>query len=100
MPRLTTNTFVRSLYAYYPPQGEVTGSSERCVALLNALRSLLQVIARLQYTLKQDNLQDLLPTLTPGPELYRDIDNLIKPNITFLKQCRPLSISMQNAIRC
>jgi len=65
-------------------QGEVTGSSERCVALLTALRSLLQ---------------DLLPTLTPGPELYRDIDNLIKPNITFLKQCRPLSISMQNAIR-
>jgi len=65
-------------------QGEVTGSSERCVALLTALRSLLQ---------------DLLPSLTPGPELYRDIDNLIKPNITFLKQCRPLSISMQNAIR-
>merc|ERR1719348_2909909 len=65
-------------------QGEVTGSSERCVALLTALRSLLQ---------------DLLPTLNPGPELYRDIDNLIKPNITFLKQCRPLSISMQNAIR-
>merc|ERR1712013_731805 len=53
-------------------------------ALLTALRSLLQ---------------DLLPTLNPGPELYRDIDNLIKPNITFLKQCRPLSISMQNAIR-
>merc|ERR1719447_1063450 len=49
-------------------QGEVTGSSERCVALLTALRSLLQ---------------DLLPTLTPGPELYRDIGNLIKPNITF-----------------
>jgi len=65
-------------------QGEVTGSSERCVALLTALRSLLQ---------------DLIPSLTPGPELYRDIDNLIKPNITFLKQCRPLSISMQNAIR-
>ena len=65
-------------------QGEVTGSSERCVSLLAALRTLLQ---------------DLLPSLTPGPELYKDIDSLIQPNITFLKQCRPLSISMQNAIR-
>jgi translation initiation factor eIF-2B subunit delta len=62
----------------------VTGSSERCLALLSALRALLT---------------DLVPSLAPGPELYRDIDNLIKPNITFLKQCRPLSISMQNAIR-
>ena len=66
------------------PQGEVTGSSERCTSLLTTLRTLLT---------------DLLPSLTPGPDLYRDIDNLIKPNITFLKQSRPLSISMQNAIR-
>jgi len=65
-------------------KGEVTGSSERCTSLLTTLRTLLT---------------DLLPSLTPGPDLYRDIDNLIKPNITFLKQSRPLSISMQNAIR-
>lgn len=65
-------------------QGFVTGSSERCISLLTAFRTLLS---------------DSLPSLQPGPELYKEIDNLIKPNITFLKQCRPLSISMQNAIR-
>jgi len=42
---------------------------------------------------------DCVASLQSGPDLYKDIDNLIKPNITFLKQCRPLSISMQNAIR-
>ena len=30
-------------------QGEVTGSSERCVALLTALRSLLQVTSHFKY---------------------------------------------------
>lgn len=65
-------------------QGSVTGSSERCIGLLTALRSLLS---------------DCLAGLQPGTERSKEIDNLIKPNITFLKQCRPLSISMQNAIR-
>jgi len=65
-------------------QGLVTGSSERCISLLSGLRTVVT---------------DCLPSLQSGPELYKEIDNLIKPNITFLKQCRPLSISMQNAIR-
>jgi len=65
-------------------QGLVTGSSERCISLLTSLRTVVT---------------DCVASLQSGPDLYKDIDNLIKPNITFLKQCRPLSISMQNAIR-
>jgi len=65
-------------------EGKVVGSSGRCIHLLLALRTLLL---------------DMLPQLGSSAELYKEVDNIIKPNITFLKQCRPLSISMSNAIR-
>jgi len=65
-------------------EGEIIGSSARCVSLLGALKTLLL---------------DMLPTLSSTSELYKEVDNIMKPNITFLKQCRPLSISMSNAIR-
>jgi len=65
-------------------EGEIVGSSARCTSLLTALKTLLL---------------DLVPTLNSTSELYKDIDNILKPNITYLKQCRPLSISMSNAIR-
>lgn len=32
-------------------------------------------------------------------DLPRDLDATLKPYITFLKQCRPLSVSMGNAVR-
>ena len=32
-------------------------------------------------------------------ELHRDLDSTLKPLITFLRQCRTLSVSMGNAIR-
>jgi len=65
-------------------EGKIVGSSARCVSLLLALKTLLL---------------ETLPQLTSAGELYKEVDNLMKPNITFLKQCRPLSISMSNAIR-
>ena len=38
--------------------------------------------------------------VTPAQkELSRDLDSQLKPNITFLRQCRMLSVSMGNAIR-
>jgi len=65
-------------------EGKIVGSSGRCVSLLLALKTLLL---------------DMLPQLSVATELYKEVDNVMKPNITFLKQCRPLSISMSNAIR-
>ena len=35
----------------------------------------------------------------PQKELSRDLDAKLKPYITFLRQCRTLSVSMGNAIR-
>ena len=32
-------------------------------------------------------------------ELSRDLNDKLKPQITFLKECRPISVSMGNAIR-
>jgi len=32
-------------------------------------------------------------------EIFKEIDNALKPNLLFLKQCRPLSISMANSVR-
>jgi len=67
-------------------EGKVTGSSERCLALLEALKCLLvDIVANLQQQ--------------TGTDIFKEIDNQMKPNITFLKQCRPLSVSMGNAIR-
>lgn len=63
-------------------EGIICGSNARCVSLLCALK---QVIA--DYT------------TPPQKELSRDLEAKLKPNITFLTQCRPLSVSMGNAIK-
>lgn len=67
-------------------EGKVTGSTDRAISLLVALKTLLM---------------DLVPSIQQqsGTDVFKEIDNIMKPNITFLKQCRPLSISMGNAIR-
>lgn len=63
-------------------EGIITGSNSRCVALLKALTEFIQ-----DYT-------------TPvNTELSRDLNDKLKPQITFLKECRPISVSMGNAIR-
>ena len=51
--------------------GQVVGSSGRCTSLLLALKSVLL---------------DSLPLLFSSEELYKDVDNLIKTNVTFLRQ--------------
>ncbi|KAK5853014.1 hypothetical protein PBY51_006838 [Eleginops maclovinus] len=63
-------------------QGIVAGSNARSVALLHAFK---QVI--MDYS------------TPPNEELSRDLVNKLKPYISFLNQCRPLSASMGNAIK-
>merc|ERR1719282_1449768 len=65
-------------------EGEIVGSSARCISLLSAIKSLLL---------------DSLQQLTSSSDINKELDNLLKPNIVFLRQCRQLSISMSNAIR-
>ena len=63
-------------------EGNIVGSNARCVALMKALK---------------DFIEDY--TTPPSCELSRDLNDKLKPQITFLKECRPNSISMGNAIR-
>uniref|UniRef100_A0A3Q1FLW5 Translation initiation factor eIF2B subunit delta n=1 Tax=Acanthochromis polyacanthus TaxID=80966 RepID=A0A3Q1FLW5_9TELE len=63
-------------------QGIVTGSNARSVALLHAFKQVIR-----DYT------------TPPNEELSRDLVNKLKPYISFLNQCRPLSASMGNAIK-
>ncbi|XP_023085743.1 translation initiation factor eIF-2B subunit delta isoform X1 [Piliocolobus tephrosceles] len=63
-------------------QGLVSGSNARCIALLRALQQVIQ-----DYT------------TPPSEELSRDLVNKLKPYMSFLTQCRPLSASMHNAIK-
>ncbi|XP_008833279.1 translation initiation factor eIF-2B subunit delta isoform X4 [Nannospalax galili] len=63
-------------------QGLVSGSNARCIALLHALQQVIR-----DYT------------TPPSEELSRDLVNKLKPYISFLTQCRPLSASMYNAIK-
>ncbi|XP_031212717.1 translation initiation factor eIF-2B subunit delta isoform X1 [Mastomys coucha] len=63
-------------------QGLVSGSNARCIALLHALQQVIQ-----DYT------------TPPSEELSRDLVNKLKPYISFLTQCRPMSASMCNAIK-
>lgn len=60
----------------------VSGSNARCVALINSIKS---VIVDYQ--------------TPPDKEMSRHLESIIKPCITFLNQCRPLSVSMGNAIK-
>lgn len=63
-------------------QGIINGSNARCLALLHVFK---QVIG---------------DYVTPAnEELSRDLVNKLKPYISFLNQCRPLSASMGNAIK-
>ncbi|XP_067337630.1 translation initiation factor eIF-2B subunit delta isoform X1 [Channa argus] len=63
-------------------QGIVAGSNARSVALLHAFKQVIR-----DYT------------TPPNEELSRDLVNKLKPYISFLNQCRPLSSSMGNAIK-
>lgn len=62
--------------------GRINGSTSRCVALLQAFKSIIQSYKT-----------------PPGKVLSRDLISALSPNISFLGQCRPLSVSMGNAIK-
>ncbi|XP_042302882.1 translation initiation factor eIF-2B subunit delta [Sceloporus undulatus] len=63
-------------------QGIVNGSNARCIALLRVFKQVIE-----DYT------------TPPKEEISRDLVNKLKPYISFLNQCRPLSASMGNAIK-
>ncbi|KAL6096050.1 eif2b4 [Pungitius sinensis] len=63
-------------------QGIVAGSNARSVALLHAFQQVIRDYST-----------------PPNEELSRDLVNKLKPYISFLNQCRPLSASMGNAIK-
>lgn len=63
-------------------EGVVSGSNARCMALLAALKMVIHDYST-----------------PPKEELCRDLAARIKPYISFLNQCRPLSVSMGNAIK-
>eukprot|EP01027_Heterolobosea_sp_BB2_P016451 GEZU01023434.1.p1 GENE.GEZU01023434.1~~GEZU01023434.1.p1 ORF type:complete len:516 (+),score=156.75 GEZU01023434.1:395-1942(+) len=62
--------------------GLIVGSNARCVALLNALKEVVK-----DYQTPLDK------------AMSRDFDAKLKPQIQFIKKCRPMSISMGNAIK-
>lgn len=62
--------------------GIILGSNARCIAFLAAIK---QVI--MNYTTPENK------------ELSRDLEVKLRPNITFLNQCRKISTSMGNAIK-
>ncbi|MBN3314412.1 EI2BD factor, partial [Atractosteus spatula] len=62
--------------------GIIAGSNSRCIALLHSFKQVIH-----DYT------------TPPNEELSRDLVNKLKPYISFLNQCRPLSASMGNAIK-
>ena len=71
---------ISTLFRY--AEGTISGSNARCVALLRAMKRVISDYVT-----------------PPQKELHRDLDSTLKPLITFLRQCRTLSVSMGNAIR-
>lgn len=63
-------------------EGIISGSNARCVAFMNVMAKVIRDYVT-----------------PPQKELSRDLDSKLKPYITFLRQCRTLSVSMGNAIR-
>lgn len=62
--------------------GDITGGNARCIAMLQAL---------------QESIKDY--STPPEKALIRDLTTKINHSVSFLIECRPLSISMGNAIR-
>ena len=62
--------------------GIISGSNARAVALMDAFKRMIT-----DYSTPEHK------------ELSRDLEASLKPCINFLKQCRPISVSMGNAIR-
>lgn len=63
----------------------IDGSSNRCISFLDAF--------------KQFVLQSSFAANSKERTLSKDFESKLKPNINFLTKCRPLSISMGNAIK-
>ncbi|XP_076362041.1 eukaryotic translation initiation factor 2B subunit delta isoform X3 [Tachypleus tridentatus] len=63
-------------------QGVVRGSNARCVALLTALK---------------ETIKDYITP--PHKELSRDLEAKIRNYMNFLNQCRPIAVSMANAVK-
>ena len=63
-------------------EGVICGSNARCLAMLAAFKQVIE-----DYTTPQHK------------ELSRDLEAKIKPYISFLNQCRLMSVSMGNAIK-
>lgn len=63
-------------------EGTIQGSNARCIALLHALKKVIEDFET-----------------PPEKEFSRDLDAKLKLYISFLKECRPHSVSMGNAIR-
>uniref|UniRef100_H2Z4E0 Translation initiation factor eIF2B subunit delta n=1 Tax=Ciona savignyi TaxID=51511 RepID=H2Z4E0_CIOSA len=63
-------------------EGTVTGSNARCAALISAVCKLISDYET-----------------PPQKELSRHLESKLKPAISFLDQCRPLSVSMGSAIK-
>ncbi|XP_076004838.1 translation initiation factor eIF2B subunit delta [Genypterus blacodes] len=81
IPSLVIHPAVVRLGLQYS-QGIVAGSNARSVALLHTFKQVIRDYAT-----------------PPNEELSRDLVNKLKPYISFLNQCRPLSASMGNAIK-
>lgn len=62
--------------------GTITGSNARCVALLNAFKELIRDYQT-----------------PPNKVLSLHLHSIVKPLIRFLIECRPMSVSMTNAVR-
>eukprot|EP00096_Caligus_rogercresseyi_P011459 TRINITY_DN4504_c0_g1_i2.p2 TRINITY_DN4504_c0_g1~~TRINITY_DN4504_c0_g1_i2.p2 ORF type:complete len:688 (-),score=226.62 TRINITY_DN4504_c0_g1_i2:2154-4217(-) len=62
--------------------GTISGSNARCVSLMHALKALISDYVT-----------------PPQKELSRDLEQRLKPYVSFLSGCRALSVSMENALR-
>ncbi|KAK9067490.1 hypothetical protein SSX86_014820 [Deinandra increscens subsp. villosa] len=89
LPHLETNFF--SLNSVHPAvykvglrylTGDISGGNARCIAMLQAF---------------QESIMDY--STPPGKALDRDLPAKINSYISFLIECRPLSVSMGNAIK-
>uniref|UniRef100_A0A336LY21 Translation initiation factor eIF2B subunit delta n=1 Tax=Culicoides sonorensis TaxID=179676 RepID=A0A336LY21_CULSO len=62
--------------------GVIVGANARCIAFLNAMKEMTRDFST-----------------PPQKEFSREFEALLNPAVTYLKQCRPLSVTMTNALR-
>lgn len=81
----------------------VVGSNARCIAFMNTIKLvscilyLISIYKNQEYIICPQIIEEYVNP--PNKKMARGVEAIIQPNVQFLQGCRPLSVSITNALK-